>query len=46
MAITAILAGLAAIGAILLVDQAERQKQALQPVRVKSNERKLPNTRR
>ena len=46
MAITAILAGLAAIGAILLVDQAERQKPALQPVRAKTNDRKTPNTRR
>ncbi|MBC7530548.1 MAG: hypothetical protein H7318_03155 [Oligoflexus sp.] len=45
MAITAILAGLAAIGAILLIDQAERQKPALQPVRVKSNERKTAKTR-
>lgn len=36
MVITAILAGLAAIGAALLTDQAERQKQSLQPVPVRA----------
>ncbi|MBC7661991.1 MAG: hypothetical protein H7249_20040 [Chitinophagaceae bacterium] len=35
MVITAILAGLAAIGAALLVDEAERQKPVLQPVRAR-----------
>ncbi len=36
MVITAILAGIAAIGAALLVDQAEQQQSALQPIPVKS----------
>ncbi len=36
MAITAILAGIAAIGAALLVDQAQKQKPALIPVPSKS----------
>lgn len=45
MAITAILAGLAAIGAILLIDEAERQKPALQPLPVKSKGSKTAKTR-
>lgn len=39
MAITAILAGIAAIGAALLIDQAERQKPALVPVPAESKSR-------
>lgn len=36
MVITAILAGIAAIGAALLIDQADRQEKSLQPIPVKS----------
>lgn len=36
MVITAILAGLAAIGAALLVDEASKQEPAMQPIPIKS----------
>lgn len=45
MVVTAILAGLAAIGALILADQAERQRPTLQPIPVKANRSKNHKTR-